>query len=231
MRKLLSAAAMLAAVNVTPVHAQTATGTGVGIANSNSASQAVAIGGGNATGGNATGGNVNIAATPATTSTTSTVNGSQTLKNVPIVTSPGLTAAGLETCLGSASVGVGWLGAGFSGGSTYTDEGCQARLDARTLWAFGLHKAALARLCMRRDIYNSLPECARYLPQQPGVVAYNPNGPAPVVMTVTETEQAEIDRIYVRGHPIDLIDGKTNKRRTCYDYSTADHVCKRWAKK
>jgi hypothetical protein len=258
MRKLLSAAAMLATVHVTAVHAQTATATGTGIAasRSQSAAQATAIGGGNATGGNAASAvTINSAAQPAVTSATQTVQGTQTVRNVPTVFAPGLSSAGLETCLGSASAGVGWIGMGLSGASTYEDKGCARRLDARTWWSFGFKAAAIARMCSGVDNYNSAPvECAKYLPQGPGVidtppprpayvgpgpifgttpavVAYNPNGPPPVIMIATPDEQAEVDRFYVRHTPIDLIDGKTHKPRKCNDYDTTHHACLKWAKR
>ena len=60
---------------------------------------------------------------------------------------PGLAAAGIETCLGSASGGLSVLGGGATFGSTIVDEGCTIRLLARQLYAFGLQKAALALMC------------------------------------------------------------------------------------
>ena len=87
--------------------------------------------------------------------------------------SPGLAAAGLETCLGSVSAGGAFVGTGFSFGTTIPDPGCAARLDARTLWSMGLKKAAVARLCLNGDIYRAMPEvCDKYLPQRaPGILS------------------------------------------------------------
>ena len=65
----------------------------------------------------------------------------------PTVVAPGLAAAGIETCLGSASGGLSVLGGGATFGSTMVDEGCTIRLLARQLYAFGLQKAALALMC------------------------------------------------------------------------------------
>src|SRR5215472_6079303 len=164
----------------TMVQAQTATGVGVGVANSrsNSAaasrSNAVAISGQGGRGGNArsnataTGNgnstvNIGGATTPAFSAQDINQHGS--ISNVPNAYAPGLTAAGLETCLGSVSLGASWLGTGITGGGTIPDAGCSARLDARTLWSFNLKKAAIARLCLMPDIYNSMPEvCQQYLP-------------------------------------------------------------------
>jgi hypothetical protein len=66
---------------------------------------------------------------------------------VPTVVAPGLAAAGVETCLGSASGGLSVLGGGFTFGSTTVDEGCTVRLLARQLYAFGFQKAAVALMC------------------------------------------------------------------------------------
>jgi hypothetical protein len=65
----------------------------------------------------------------------------------PTVVAPGLAAAGVETCLGSASGGIAVMGGGFTFGSTMVDEGCTIRLLARQLFNFGLHKAAVALMC------------------------------------------------------------------------------------
>ena len=63
------------------------------------------------------------------------------------VVPPGLAAAGVETCLGSASGGLSLMGGGLTFGSTKVDEGCTIRLLARQLYAFGLQKAAVALMC------------------------------------------------------------------------------------
>lgn len=70
----------------------------------------------------------------------------------PNVVAPGLAAAGVETCLGSASGGLSVLGGGFTFGSTTVDEGCTIRLLARQLYAFGLQKAALALMCQDQHV-------------------------------------------------------------------------------
>ncbi len=65
----------------------------------------------------------------------------------PGMVAPGLTAAGIETCLGSASGGLSVMGGGFTFGSTTVDEGCTVRLLARQLYAFGFQRAAMALMC------------------------------------------------------------------------------------
>jgi hypothetical protein len=221
----------------TPAFAQssTATGVGVGISRSNSASTATAIGGGNATGGNGAGGsassNVTLNSNVPSVQTINTVaSGSQTIKNVPTVFAPGLAAAGLETCLGSVSAGAGVVGTGATFGTTIPDPGCAARLDARTLWSFGLKKAAVARLCLTIDIYNSMPEiCAMYLPrpaqyQQVGFwdgvrMALNPQ-PASV---------AEAPALEYTGGPVEVIMQRTGEHRMCADYDMSRHRCRVFA--
>lgn len=69
------------------------------------------------------------------------------LITAPTVAAPGLAAAGIETCLGSAAGGLSLMGGGFTFGSTKVDEGCTIRLLARQLFAFGLQKAAVALMC------------------------------------------------------------------------------------
>ena len=192
----------------------TAVGTGVGVANSNSRSNAVAVSGqgGNGTGGSAV---INNPAQPAVTTQNlnENVTGTSTVKNVPAVFAPGLTAAGLETCLGSISGGGAVAGFGMSFGTTIPDPGCAARLDARTLWAFGLRRAAIARLCLQAEIYKSMPEiCSGYVRQ------------APVGAPVAATNYAAS----YAGGPIEVIDQKGN-RRICNDLDVNKHRCRAWA--
>jgi hypothetical protein len=212
----------MAAMASTPVFAQTATatGTGVGVANSKSQSGAVAIGGGNGVGGNSASNlTVNNAAVPAATTTTVNNTGTETVRTVPNAYSPGLAAAGLETCLGSVSGGGSWIGTGFSFGTTIPDPGCAARLDARTLWSMGLKKAAVIRLCLMPEIYRSMPEvCALYMPQQPAYVAS------------TASAYASAEAPENAGGPIEVIEGKTGKVRMCSDYDAVKQKCHHWVR-
>jgi hypothetical protein len=70
----------------------------------------------------------------------------------PTVVPPGLAAAGVETCLGSASGGLSVMGGGLTFGSTKVDEGCTIRLLARQLYAFGFQKAAVALMCQEARV-------------------------------------------------------------------------------
>lgn len=70
----------------------------------------------------------------------------------PTVVPPGVAAAGVETCLGSASGGLSLMGGGVTFGSTKVDEGCTIRLLARQLYAFGFQKAAVALMCQEARV-------------------------------------------------------------------------------
>jgi hypothetical protein len=230
--KLLLTTSLLCLLGASCAEAQTATGTGIGVSESNSAAGAVAVNRGN---GNSR--STLIVNTPANTTatvnqnlsgtTTSNINtnglqrteltGTSTVKNVPTAVAPSLAAAGIETCLGSVSGGGSIVGFGGSFGTTVPDPGCQARLDSRTLWSMGLKSAAVARLCLREDIYRSMPDiCERYRPA--GV----PAGYGVVTL------QAPVELVApARG--IQVVDGRTGLTRTCDDYNETRHKCLQWA--
>src|ERR1700712_2706234 len=192
-RLLLAAIVVMAASG--PASAQSSTGSGVGIARSTSSSQAILGQGGSAK-----------------IISNSSVPADQTVRNVPSVFAPGLAAAGLETCLGSVSGGGAIIGTGFSFGSSIPDPSCAARLDARTLWSFGLKKAAVARLCLNSDIYRAMPDvCAIYLPQARPISA-------PASLAYASAVATAPDEPPYAGGPILLVDGETGKKRLCNDY-------------
>jgi hypothetical protein len=89
---------------------------------------------------------------------TTTITGGTEHYQAPAVFAPGLAAASIETCLGSVSIGASGPGGGLSFGTTTEDKPCQARLDARTLWAFGMKAAAIRRLCINPQMAESLGE-------------------------------------------------------------------------
>src|SRR6516225_10969536 len=220
MIRFLTTAAILAAASG-PVWAQSATGvgvgtgTGIGVAKS----QSTAVGGGVGNTGTinaAPTSNVTIGGAPATSNSVITTQGKTSVSTVPSVFAPGLAAAGLETCLGSVSVGASWLGTGLTGGGSIPDQGCAARLDARTLWAFGLKKAAIARLCLQSDIYRSMPDvCTTYVP-------------APTVSVVAPVAYSAYGETPYNGGDIWLShDG--GPQRLCHDYDQPNQRCRLWA--
>lgn len=77
-------------------------------------------------------------------------------QNTPSVVAPGLNAVGVESCMGSASMGGAIAGFGLSFGSTTEDHGCQLRLYARTLFALGHRRAATQILCNDPQVMRAL---------------------------------------------------------------------------
>ncbi len=76
----------------------------------------------------------------------------QTIKNVPTVYAPGLTAAGTEVCLGSLSAGGAAAGFGLTVGGTMVDRECQLRLNAKTLAVLGYTVAAREEMCLDPEV-------------------------------------------------------------------------------
>lgn len=127
---------------LTATAAQAQSGSGNGIGNSGAGN-----GNGNGNGSN----NVLAAAAAAGASSAVTIGGGSG-RNTPGVWAPGLAAAGIESCLGSASVGGSGPGLGLTIGGTLTDKGCNLRLYARTLYSLGHRVAATQILCNDPDV-------------------------------------------------------------------------------
>lgn len=115
---------------------------------------------------------VNIADPPPSASTTNHVI------TPPTIVAPGLAAAGIETCLGSASGGLSLMGGGFTFGSTKVDEGCTVRLLARQLFAFGFKTAALALMCQDDRVAMAMDTAGTPCPEPPAPVASRPHATA-----------------------------------------------------
>jgi len=77
---------------------------------------------------------------------------------VPDAYAPPLTTSN-DTCMGSSSIGGSGPGLGLSLGTTWTDEGCVARSDARVLYNMGLKAEAILRLCERPKMAKVLSQC------------------------------------------------------------------------
>ena len=227
MRRLFLSAAYLALSSTSafagglPEQGTSNTAIGIGSARSTSvsAAKATAISG---QGGAGVGvGSVTIqgaAPPPSATTSTITTQGHSSVSTVPSVFAPGLAAAGIESCLGSVSGGGSWLGTGVTLGGSIPDLDCSARLDARTLWSFGLKRAAVSRLCQNTRIYESMPEvCGSYMPRP--VYASTP----------TAATYASVDAASLPPGTILLIEGKTGKERPCSNYDTTHQRCRQWA--
>lgn len=73
-------------------------------------------------------------------------------------------AASNGTCMGSTSAGMQGMSAGVSFGTTWTDNGCDARYDATALVAAGQPKAAIARLCLKPEIRQAMADAGTPCP-------------------------------------------------------------------
>jgi len=112
---------------------------------SNSSSKSNAIAGAAASGNSANNLTIN-SDTPST----------QTVKNVPTVYAPGLSAAGTEVCLGSLSAGGAAAGFGLTLGGTMVDRECQLRLNAKTLAVLGYTVAAREEMCLDPEVRSAM---------------------------------------------------------------------------
>ena len=95
--------------------------------------------------------------------------GSYTVKSVPSVLAPSLTATMSDTCMGSASFGLSVVGFGATGGTTVVDEACVRRLDSREFRAMGLPDVALALLCQSESNRKAVESTGRLCPGTSGV--------------------------------------------------------------
>lgn len=69
---------------------------------------------------------------------------------------PGLVAAGVHSCAGSVSVGVGATGWGAGFGSTYEMRECNRRAYAAALLGMGHRGAALDLICLNKEVRSAL---------------------------------------------------------------------------
>lgn len=140
-RSVLATLVLAAGLAVTGAQAQSGLGNGTG-------NSGAGNGNGNGNGSN----NVLGAAAAAGSSSSVNIGGSGSGRNTPGVWAPGLAAAGIESCLGSASAGGAGPGFGVTIGGTLTDKGCNLRLYARTLYSLGHRVAATQILCNDPDV-------------------------------------------------------------------------------
>jgi len=79
---------------------------------------------------------------------------------------PGLVAAGVHSCAGSTSVGVGATGWGLGFGSTYEMRECNRRAYAAALLGMGQNRAALDLICLNKEVRASLNATGVVCPSQ-----------------------------------------------------------------
>jgi hypothetical protein len=113
------------------------------------------------------------------------------LITTPTVVAPGLAAAGVETCLGSASAGLSVMGGGLTFGSTMVDSGCTIRLLARQLFAFGFQKAAVALMCQDERVAAAMGTAGSPCPGAPVGMRLSDRGSATPALSFTQDEQTK----------------------------------------
>lgn len=108
---------------------------------------------------------------------------------------PGLVAAGVHSCAGSTSVGVGATGWGLGFGSTYEMRECNRRAYAAALLGMGQNRAALDLICLNKEVRASLNATGVVCPSQ-GLAstqaAPRPTRQAPLFASVSNEEPAAI---------------------------------------
>ena len=176
---LIASAAALLLGTVQPSYAADVTAQSGSVANSGA--QAV------------TGPTIINTAAPQPTHTTTTVDGTQTIKNVPSAYAPALTTTLTETCMGSTSGGVSVAGFGVSAGSTWSDAECINRLNARELRAMGENAAAKEVLCENPAVRAAFQKVGKPCIGEPSsapakTAAVSPQGP-----TVTPVQPASVE--------------------------------------
>ncbi len=101
---------------------------------------------------------------------------------------PGLVAAGVHSCAGSTSVGVGATGWGFGFGNTYEMRECNRRAYAAALLGMGQTSAALDLICLNKEVRASLNATGVVCPSQ-GLPAHallaSASEPAPAAIPAT----------------------------------------------
>jgi hypothetical protein len=78
---------------------------------------------------------------------------SGSLRTTSTAVAPQLVASAVGTCLGSAGIGIGATGWGFSAGTTIPDKNCDLRMFSEALLKTGQRVAATAILCRNAEAY------------------------------------------------------------------------------
>ena len=118
-------------------------------------------------------------------------SGSYKIKNVPAMVAPSLTTTLTETCMGSSSAAFAVAGFGMSGGTTWTDDTCIRRLDAREIRAMGAVEVAKELMCTGENNYNAFKRAAVATGQVKLACVINPafeEKVTPVVASVAKSD-------------------------------------------
>lgn len=102
---------------------------------------------------------------------------------------PALTTTFSETCMGSTSAGAGFAGGAFSIGSTWEDEACIRRLDAREIKSMGDTQAAKEIMCASEEVRAAFKRVGR-------PCAIDGGNYAMAQLTANEVSQARQQQLY-----------------------------------
>jgi hypothetical protein len=135
-------------------------------------------------------------------STVTTVNeATDTLKTAPSMVAPGLSTTLTDTCMGSSTGAASFLALGLSGGTTWKDEECIRRLNARQLASMNELDAAKELMCGNPEInavYAALGRPCKLKPSNsvlvPGGALVNYRSPVEQPKTVSVSNEELIAR-------------------------------------
>ena len=117
----------------------------------------------------------------ARTITNSTGGGTDLSKSVGTAVAPSLTSSFSEVCMGSTSMGAGFAGGSLSIGTTWENEDCQRRLDAREIKNLGDLQASKEIMCESERVREAFKRVGRPCVADGGTyVSATPTPPAPV---------------------------------------------------
>lgn len=104
-------------------------------------------------------------------------SGGYSINGMPVITSPSLTTTLQDTCMGSTSGGVSVLGVGVSGGSTWKDEECIRRLNAKAVAeVLGDREAAKEIMCGNQEVFAAFVTLGRPCRMPPSYTVMVPGG-------------------------------------------------------
>jgi hypothetical protein len=138
--------------------------------------------------------NIEASAIPTSVETHGWVSGTTTLRTVPNVIAPNIFPT--APCMGSSSLGVGIVGTGVSGGTSWIAENCEHRENARLLHAMGDVANAKIAMCMQTTM-SQHPMCAKPATQPAKTSEVSPRDPRVITSSEpgrTQTSKSEEDR-------------------------------------
>ena len=112
--------------------------------------------------------------TDARNQSTSVNQGSDLSHAVGMAVAPALTTTFSETCMGSTSAGAGFAGGAVSIGSTWEDEACIRRLDAREVKSMGDAETAKEIMCGSKEVRAAFKRVGRPCAADGGTYAATP---------------------------------------------------------